>query len=58
MPTLAGAREEDIWRRAVACPLVAGTDVRDLSDRAKLLFVAAKKGSDRPAVPVLMADPR
>jgi hypothetical protein len=41
---LAGAREEDMWRRAVACPLVAGTDVRDLSDRAKDLSVAAKMG--------------
>jgi hypothetical protein len=32
-----------MWRRAVACPLVAGTDVRELSDRAKDLLVAATR---------------
>ena len=41
---MAGAREEDMWRRAIACALVAGTDVRDLSDRAKDLLVAAIVG--------------
>ena len=48
---LAGAREEDMWRRAVACALVAGTDVRDLSDRAKdLLDNRALPASHAPAL--------